>query len=340
MPHLVIYIFCFFVGAFVTWIVCKLLLTKDMVDAAAVEAIREQLNETRTQKIVAEELVRSLKVERQELVADVKNIENQLNLAKENLYNVKSEASFYKEKLETQKHEIESLGQKVEAQFTVLAQNILEDKSKKFSEEQEKNLKIILDPLEKEIKQFKQDIETKHKQESEERISLREQVKNITSLNQTLSEQANKLSETLRLQVKQQGDWGESILEAILENSGLQKDLQYFTQHSSKNDDGRTIRPDVIVRYPDKRSIVIDSKVSLVHYYNMCNAANEDEQKQQLKQLLNSVRNHIDDLSAKGYKDVNESLDFIIMFVPVEPAYIAAMHADANGSMRIKRAFF
>jgi len=241
---------------------------------------------------------------------------------------LQAQLRFQQEKLDTQKGEMDNLGKKFEDAFSVLAQRILDNKSKTFSQEQEKNLKDILAPLQKEIIQFKEEIGAKHRQESEERISLREQVKHMSTLNQTLSEQANRLTETLRLQVKQQGDWGESILEAILENSGLQKDLQYKTQHSSKNDDGKTIRPDVVVNYPDGRKIIIDSKVSLVSYYNMCGAQNADEEKIHLKELIKSIKSHIDGLASKNYGDISQALDFIIMFVPVEPAYIAAMHGD------------
>jgi DNA recombination protein RmuC len=244
------------------------------------------------------------------------------------LIEVNAQLKEYKEKLDTQKQDIENLGGKFEDAFKVLAQNILEDKSRKFSEEQNKNLKGILEPLQKEIQLFKEDVGAKQKQESDERISLREQVKGMTTLNQTLSEQANKLTETLRLQVKQQGDWGESILEAILENSGLQKDLQYFTQQSSRNAEGKIIRPDVLIKYPDQRTIIIDSKVSLVHYYNMCSSHGEEDQKRSLQLLIQSLRSHIDGLASKNYGDISQALDFIIMFVPVEPAYIAAMHAD------------
>lgn len=241
---------------------------------------------------------------------------------------LKAQLNAQEEKLATQKTEMESLGKKFENAFEVLAQKILDNKSKSFSQEQEKNLKEILSPLQKEIQQFKEDIDSKHREETKDRITLREQVRHMSSLNQTLSEQANKLTETLRLQVKQQGDWGESILEAILENSGLQKDLQYKTQHSAKNDEGKTIRPDVVVNYPDGRKIIIDAKVSLVSYYNMCNAQNGDDEKSHLKELIKSLRAHIDGLASKSYGDISQALDFIIMFVPVEPAYIAAMHGD------------
>ena len=231
------------------------------------------------------------------------------------------------EKLETQKADLEKVGTQFEHAFGSLAQKILDDRSKKFGEEQEKNMKMMLEPLQKEIAEFKIDIGVKQKQESDERISLREAVKHITTLNQTLSEQAERLTETLRLQVKQQGDWGESILESILEHSGLQKGLQYFTQQGSRNADGQSIRPDVVVRYPDERKIVIDSKVSLVNYYDLCGCIPGEEDGHK-SLMVRSFKSHIDELAAKNYGDIQDALDFVIMFVPVEPAYITVMHTD------------
>lgn len=293
-----------------------------------VEELKAAVAEKATQEKNVQANLADAKLQHQQLKEELQQKTSELHEVQRAMFDLRAQVKTKQEKLDTQKSELEDLGKKFEDAFKVLAQQILEDKTKRFSEEQEKNLKDILAPLQKEIQQFKEDIDTKHRHESEERISLREQVKHMSTLNQTLSDQANKLAETLRLQVKQQGDWGESILEAILENSGLQKDLQYKTQQSTKNDDGKTIRPDVVVNYPDGRKIIIDSKVSLVSYYNMCNAQNNDEEKSQLKELIKSLKTHIDGLSSKNYGDINQALDFIIMFVPVEPAYISAMHSD------------
>lgn len=293
-----------------------------------IRTFSRQLAERTSEKEHLELDVVSLKGEKFDLQQKLDEKNRELQSLHTTNSDLQAQLRFQQEKLDTQKGEMDNLGKKFEDAFSVLAQNILENKSKTFSQEQEKNLKDILTPLQKEILQFKEEIGAKQRQESEERITLREQVKHMSTLNQTLSEQANRLTETLRLQVKQQGDWGESILEAILENSGLQKDLQYKTQHSAKNDDGKTIRPDVVVNYPDGRKIIIDSKVSLVSYYNMCNAQENDEEKSHLKELIRSLKAHIDGLASKNYSDISQALDFIIMFVPVEPAYIAAMHGD------------
>jgi len=243
---------------------------------------------------------------------------------------LRSELDHKQEKLELQKREIENIGERFEAQFKVLANSILEDKAQRFSEQQENNLKAILEPLKDHIKTFKTDYEVKQNKESEERISLREQIKQMMELNKKLSDQANNLTQALRGNVKQQGNWGEMILEGILQYAGLQKGVQYFLQEQSRNGEGNIIQPDVIVRYPDSRAIVIDSKVSLVHYESFCKAETSDEQSICLHSMVRSIKNHIDGLRSKSYSDVSDALDFVMMFVPVEAAYITAMQGDAS----------
>jgi len=371
MQNILLAVFCL-IGIAVGWIIRKLWFEKGFVPATDLENIKNQLQDLKTSKAIADQTISRLQsdynaaIEREsaciednsklktsfveisslkkaqdetmrELRQDlaeknnrIAQLQDELNESNKTIYQLKSDNQAKQEKLDTQKTDMENLGKKFEDTFKVLAQKILEDKARRFSEEQEKNLKTLLDPLKSDIERFNEDIKARHRQESEERVSLREQVKHMASLNQTLSDQANKLAETLRLQVKQQGDWGESILESILEHSGLQKDLQYKTQYGSRNDEGKAIRPDVVVNYPDGRKVVIDSKVSLNSYYNMCNAQNEEEEKLHLKELIRSIKNHIDGLASKNYGDISKELDFILMFVPVEPAYIAAMHGDPD----------
>lgn len=239
-----------------------------------------------------------------------------------------AELRFAQEKLQNQQQEFENIGSRFENQFKVLAGQILEEKKNLFSREQEASLKSILDPLKANLATFKQEFETKFKTESDDRISLREQVAQMMQLNQTLSVQANNLTQALRGQVKQQGNWGEMILESILEYSGLQKNMQYFVQERNSNNDGQAIQPDIRVKYPDNRNLVIDSKVSLLHYERFTATDNPQEQQKHVEQLVRSFKTHIDGLSGKQYQEIAGALDFVMMFVPVEAAYITAMQTD------------
>jgi DNA recombination protein RmuC len=248
-------------------------------------------------------------------------------LSAENIQ-LKVQLDYKNEKLSQQKNEIENIGQKFENQFKVLASQILEEKKNAFNKDQESSLKAILDPLKENISSFKQEFSAKLKTESDDRISLREQVVHMMTLNQTLSEQANNLTQAFRGSVKHQGNWGEMILESILEYTGMQKDIHYFVQKRSINDEGDSIQPDILVKYPDSRTIVIDSKVSLIHYENFYKSTDPVLQQQQLALLVRSIKAHIDGLSGKSYQDVTNSLDFVMMFIPVEAAYITAMQTD------------
>ncbi len=251
-------------------------------------------------------------------------LENARNLC----YQYTTEIRFKEEQLATQKDQLLDIGKKFEGQFTLLAQKILEEKTLTFNTTQEKNLSILLTPLKENIETFKLAFESKYKSESDDRISLREQIKHMLELNNTLSTQANNLTNALRGQVKQQGNWGEMILESILEYADLQKGIHYFVQERTEGEAGNALQPDIIVRYPDDRSIVIDSKVSLVHFEQYSNATEEQGQKTALNLLLQSVHRHIDGLSGKKYQDAVGALDFVMLFVPVEGAYITIMQAE------------
>jgi DNA recombination protein RmuC len=292
-----------------------------------VEKLYADLAERTTEKGNLDLDVMELKLEIHNLKQTLEEKNISLQKANDNISNLNAELRFKQEKLDTQKQELEGLGEKFESTFKVLANSILDDKSQKFTEQQEANLKSILQPLKEHIQNFKQEFDAKFSKESEERISLTTQVKMMMELNNTLSEQANNLTQALRGNVKQQGNWGEMILESILQYSGLQKNIQYFIQERSQNDEGNGIQPDVIVKYPDNRAIVIDSKVSLLHYERFC-AATSKEQEEHLLQLLLSFKSHIDGLTSKAYHTIENVLDNVVMFVPVEGAYITAMNAD------------
>lgn len=317
-------------GSIVTWIICKLLFEKNFVSKQALDDAEKQLNSTALEKGKMEERMLLLSGSERKANELLQQATNQLETANKALSRLEAEKSSLLDKLETQKQDLEQIGQKFEKEFKLLAADILEEKTKSFNTIQETSLKTILDPLKNNIKEFKEEFENKLNNEAKEKGSLSQQIKQMMELNQNLSAQADNLTKALSNNVKQQGDWGEEILESILQYTGLQKDIQYFVQESSKNEDGDTIRPDVIVKYPDGRSLVIDSKVSLLHYTRFCAAQSQEEQELHRNQLLESFKKHIKGLDSRNYQSVTDALDLIMMFVPNEAAYITAMQADTS----------
>jgi len=318
----------FSIGIVLAWIIRKLLFEKNYVAKEELIANGNKIQELALENGKLE--VRHNLVKENEAKLKASLIESQSNYEKINEKLIHAEAlnSHLVEKQETQTQDMEKIGQKFETNFKLLASQILDQKTEQFNRNQEAGLDAILKPLKDNIKTFKEEFETKYKTESDDRISLREQIKHMMDLNKTLSSQADNLTKALTNNVKQQGDWGEEILESILEYAGLQKNIQYFVQQQSQNNEGVTIRPDIILKYPDGRSLVIDSKVSLVHYSRFCSTDNQAEQSTHLSQMLNSIKQHIDGLSRKDYHDVTDALDLVLMFVPNEAAYIKTMQAD------------
>ncbi|MPM95098.1 hypothetical protein SDC9_142249 [bioreactor metagenome] len=178
-----------------------------------------------------------------------------------------------------------------------------------------------------------------YQKESNERFSLGNEVKKLAELNQLMSEEARNLTKALKGETKTQGDWGEMILETILEKSGLRKDEEYFMQYELKDEEGKALRsdaenkkmrPDAVVKYPDNRTVIIDSKVSLNAFTRYVEASDPETQQKELEAHVTAVKNHVIALSTKGYDDYDKALDFVMMFIPSEPAYIAAMQGDSN----------
>ena len=242
------------------------------------------------------------------------------------------------ENMEVQKQEVQRVRQEMNNEFKVLANEILQEKSKSFSEMNHERLAEILNPLKERLEGFKKTVEETYNNEARERFSLKEQIKELVERSESIGAEAKQLTHALRGDSKIQGDWGEMILESILEKSGLEKDREYFVQetlrdeegHTIQGSDGRKMRPDVIIRYPggENHQMVIDSKVSLTAYVNYVNAEDADEARLALKQHLVSVRKHIDELAGKSYQDYVGKGDHVMMFIPNEAAYLAAMQAD------------
>jgi len=241
--------------------------------------------------------------------------------------------------LDNQKEEITKIQEESKLQFENLANKILEEKTEKFTTLNQNNLKNILEPFQEKITDLKNRVNEAYEKENKERFSLAEKVKELAELNQQISEDAKKLTRALKGESKTQGNWGEMILESILEKSGLVKGREYFLEHELRDEDnkalfsefsGKKMRPDAVIKYPDERNVIIDSKVSLTAFTDLVDENDPDVYVMKLNQHLGSIKNHILQLSQKAYDDYGKSLDFVMMFIPSEPAYIAAMQADQN----------
>ncbi len=234
------------------------------------------------------------------------------------------------DKLTQYKQDVEQLQEKFRLEFKNLANDILEEKTKKFTEQNKTNLDQVLKPLQEKISDFQKQVKDNLSEETKQRSTLQEQLRHLTELNRRVGDEARALTTALKGETKTQGNWGEIILESILEKSGLVKDREYKVQESFTTSDGRRQQPDVIVYYPGERCIIIDSKVSLTAYERYVNATDEAERVDSLKEHLLSVRQHISGLSQKNYPDLvkNKSLDFVMLFMAVEPAYLLAMQSE------------
>ena len=295
-------------------------------------------------KISAENNAQNQKIAEQAELNQKQNAEiKDLQLEKNNLIAIKSELSAQNENLQklldTQKEEIVKIQEEAKLQFENLANKILEEKTLKFTEQNQKNLKTILEPFQEKISELKNRVNEAYEKENKERFSLAEKVKELAELNQQISEDAKKLTRALKGEAKTQGNWGEMILESILEKSGLVKGREYFLEHQLTDENnkalysefsGKKMRPDAVVKYPDERNVIIDSKVSLTAFTELVDETDAEVYAIKLNQHLSSIKNHINQLSQKAYDDYGKSLDFVMMFIPSEPAYIAAMQADQN----------
>jgi DNA recombination protein RmuC len=238
--------------------------------------------------------------------------------------------SSMKNSLATQKEEITKIQEESKLQFENLANKILEEKTEKFTLSNKQNLDTLLKPLGENLENFKKRVNEVYENEARERHSLNSTIKLMLEQTTKVSKEANNLANALKGQTKTQGDWGEMILERILEDSGLTKDREYFKQQTIKNEDGDSLRPDFTLKLPGNQLVIIDSKVSLNAYERMNSSESVEEKAQQTILHIAAMKRHIDDLSRKRYDHISESLDFTIMFIPIEPAFLIAVQNDQN----------
>lgn len=314
------------VGALLAWLYAKSAFAKNHIARSQYDELNANHIGIKTSYELLQERMTGLQKELEDMKTDMSNHQKAATQSEIQIAELKNTNLSLREKEELLRKEINELGEKFTNQFKVLANEILEDKSKKFTEQNQQNLKTILEPLGLDIKNFKQKVEEVYVNESKERFSLKNEIGKLYDLNQKLSDDAKNLTKALKGDTKTQGDWGEMILESILEKSGLANGREYFKQETFRDADGNLLKPDFVVGLPDNRKIIIDSKVSLTAYEKFTAAENPEEQKRYLKQHVDSVYSHIDLLSRKNYENLigSGSLDFVLMFVPIESANYAA----------------
>ena len=247
---------------------------------------------------------------------------------------IRLEAELDSERKQIQ-HRIDSLNEAKEAltnQFKNLANEILEDKTKKFTEQNAQQLDILLKPLQTKLTEFREQVSNSYEKESRERFALKHEIERLANLNLKMSDEARSLTNALKGDSKIQGNWGELVLESILESSGLRKGEEYLVQDSHTQADGSRLQPDVIIKLPEGRHLVIDSKVSITAYARHTEAASTDEADKELLAHIQSIRQHIQGLSGKNYAGIADiaSVDFVLMFIPIEPAFLSALKSAPN----------
>ncbi|WP_303285222.1 DNA recombination protein RmuC [Marinobacter sp. SS8-8] len=274
-----------------------------------------------------------LEGERQSLHTKADNLTRELGEARvalrEQEVTLDKERRSTTEKLELLERNRDALKQ----EFENLANKIFEQKSERFSQQTRTSLDTLLNPFRDQLQDFRKRVEDVYTTETRDRQALRSEIKSLQDLNRQITEEASNLTRALKGDKKIQGNWGELILERVLEKSGLRKGVEYDTQGSYRDSDNQLYRPDVIVHLPDSRNLIIDSKVSLVAYQQWVTEDEDSEVKEQaLKQHVEAVRNHIRTLSEKDYSQLHglHSPDFVLLFMPIEPAFVAAFQQDEN----------
>ena len=304
-----------------------------------------------SEKISLEEKLIALNAQinqqKEQFLIDKNSFEKQLefsNTEKENIRNEKDSLAIQLSKKEVdfenlwernkeQKEEVEKLQEKFTKEFENLANKILEEKSNKFTEQNKENMKNILTPLQDKIQLFEKKVEDTHKESIDYHAALRQQIIGLSEMNIQMSKETLNLTKALKGDSKMQGNWGELVLERVLEKSGLEKGREYEVQQSHITEDGNRVFPDVVINLPDGKKMVVDSKVSLVAYEKYINEDDDDIAKSRyLKEHVNSIKLHVEQLGNKNYQDLYqiESPDFVLLFIPMEPAFAIALNEDTS----------
>jgi DNA recombination protein RmuC len=304
------------IGAYLGMLFTKL---KSKSDKGAIEERQHQLQNTIND---LKQNLSKLETEREEIRREKDFLNTELTRKNADFENLQQQNLKRDEELATQQEQLRK-------DFELLATKILDEKSEKFTIQNKENIKQILNPLQEKIQVFEKKVEDSQKESISMHSALKEQLLGLKDLNQQMTKEATNLTKALKGDSKMQGNWGELVLERVLEKSGLEKDREYFVQQSFTLEDGSRVMPDVVLHLPDNKKMIIDSKVSITDYNRYINA--EDDTKEiHLKAHLNSIKKHVEQLSAKNYQDLYdiESPDFVLMFIPIEPAFAVAINED------------
>jgi len=290
--------------------------------------------EERARGLVAErdKADKQLQDERVRHEATVSVLNQDLLIEKNRMAKAEEQFKAQRERLADQEKSINEIQQKFQLEFQNVANKLLDEKSQKFVETNRANLDVLLNPLKENIKAFEEKVDKVYNMEAAERNTLKGVITQLMDLNKLISNEAQNLTKALKGDNKKQGNWGEVILERVLERSGLVKDQEYRMQASLTSSDGSRFQPDVIIDLPDEKHLVIDSKVSLIAYERLVNCETEDERKLYSKAHVESIRSHVMGLSAKNYHDLYQinSPDFVLLFIPIESSFSFAVQIDAE----------
>lgn len=320
----------FVIGGAIIWLLTRLQLEK--VKKNTNDGIKNRIDELTIEKTKYIERTQQLEEQLKELKDEFGVKEGSLSDSLQQLSVARTENSHLKEKLETQKTELLEVQKIFRESFENLANRILDEKSKKFTEANSANIGQILKPLGEKIKEFQERVEKTYVEESQQRFSLEKEIKRLYELNIQVTRETNNLTNALKGEAKTQGNWGEMILETILEKSGLIKGTHFSVQQSITAEDGSRMQPDVLIHLPENKNMIVDSKVSLTAYERFYSAGDNDEKKLALAQHIASIKMHVRELSDKNYQNLYNinSPDFVLMFLPVEPAFGLAVLNDAD----------
>ena len=305
----------FFLGSYVKSVTSKTSSKNTLETVAQLEARLSQtevfLSKTETAKQVLQSEKETLSNDKTRLEANLKHLE---------------------EKNKEQKEAVSKLQEKFTKEFENLANKILDEKSQKFTHQNKENISNILLPLQEKIQLFEKKVNDTQKENIHIHAALKEQLLSLQTQNLKITQEAENLTKALKGDSKMQGNWGELVLERVLEKSGLEKDREYFVQQHFETPEGNRQMPDVVIALPDGNKMIVDSKVSLTHYERYVNATEAADKIAPLKEHLNSLKRHIDQLSEKKYEDLYqiESPDFVLLFVPIEPAFAVAINEDPS----------